>query len=328
MQLIDAEIRASDLAHFSGLDEIVQCTESILDRNGIIGRVELVKVDVVGPEPSQAVFARLLHVIGMRALPVFIHDHSKLRRNDYIVTAAADCAAEEFFALRLAIDVGGVEKGDAGFDGGVHYLCGRRLVETPPEVVAAESDHRYVETANSSSQHKERISMRDSCRAIAVSGICIALAACASASGSDHASKDAEPIAPGIAVATFDSLWSKVHNTYVDTAFVATKWMKVRESLRPRAESITERPELDRLLADALSNIPDSHFYIIPARVATTDEPGKTKSDGRGTTGLAIRVAEGNVVAWRVEQGSPAWNAGIRARTTGRESRSKDATVR
>ena len=87
----------------------------------------------------------------------------------------------------------------------------------------------------------------------------------------------------------------------------------VRESLRPRAQSITERQELDRLLAEALTNIPDSHFYIIPARVATTDEPGKTKSDGRGTTGLAIRVAEGNVVAWRVEQGSPAWNAGIRA---------------
>lgn len=155
--------------------------------------------------------------------------------------------------------------------------------------------------------------MRNSCRRIAASGICIALAACASAPGSDHASKDAEPIAPGIAVATFDSLWSKVRNTYVDTAFVATKWMKVRESLRPRAESIAERPALDRLLADALSNIPDSHFYIIPERVATPDEPGKTKSDGRGTTGLAIRVAEGKVVAWRVEQGSPAWNAGIRA---------------
>jgi carboxyl-terminal processing protease len=157
------------------------------------------------------------------------------------------------------------------------------------------------------------MSMRNSCRAIAASGICIALAACASAPVSDHASNDAEPIAPGIAVATFDSLWSKVHDTYVDTAFVATRWMKVRETLRPRAESIAERPALDRLLADALSNIPDSHFYIIPSRVATTDEPGKTKSDGRGTTGLAIRVADGNVVAWRVEPGSPAWNAGIRA---------------
>lgn len=154
--------------------------------------------------------------------------------------------------------------------------------------------------------------MRDSCRGIAVSGMCIVLTACASASVSDHTSRGAEPIAPGIAAATFDSLWSKVHNSYVDTAFVATKWMAVRASLRPRAESITDRRELDRLLAEALANIPDSHFYIIPARVATTDEPGKTKSDGRGTTGLAIRVADGNVVAWRVEQGSPAWTAGIR----------------
>jgi carboxyl-terminal processing protease len=158
--------------------------------------------------------------------------------------------------------------------------------------------------------------MRESCRRLAVSSVCFVLTACASAPASNsasNASNVSEPIEPGIALATFDSLWSKVQNTYVDTGFVASKWMTVRNTLRPRAATITQRSDLDRLLADALSNIPDSHFYIIPAHVATTDEPGDTGSDGRGTTGLAVRVAEGKVVVWRVERGAPAWVAGIRA---------------
>ena len=118
-------------------------------------------------------------------------------------------------------------------------------------------------------------------------------------------------MSPAVAVATFDSLWSKVSDTYVDTAFVSTKWTEMRTKLRPRAESVTTRRDLDRLLHDALAYIPDSHFYIIPASVAT-DESSSSKSDGKGTTGLAVRVADGSIVAWTVEAGSPAWNWGIR----------------
>lgn len=151
--------------------------------------------------------------------------------------------------------------------------------------------------------------MRKSCRTASI--ICITWlgGACASAKSAKPAN---EPISREIAVATFDSLWSKVRNTYVDTAFVSSEWARVRESLRPRAELVTMRSELDQLLADALHHIQDSHFYIIPARVAQS-ESNNDKSGGRGTTGLAVRVAEGKVVAWQVENGSPAWNAGIRA---------------
>ncbi|MEO5589989.1 MAG: S41 family peptidase [Gemmatimonadaceae bacterium] len=120
-----------------------------------------------------------------------------------------------------------------------------------------------------------------------------------------------EPLAAGLALATFDSLWNMVSNTYVDTAFVSSRWMQVKASLRPRAQAITGRNGLDSLLADALSNIPDSHFYIIPSRVATVDST-VADTDGRGTTGLTVRVAEGRVVAWRVAPRSPAAMAGIR----------------
>ena len=150
--------------------------------------------------------------------------------------------------------------------------------------------------------------MRKSCRNAAALLLVLFAGACATAK---PAAERGAPISREIAIATFDSLWSKVRNTYVDTAFVSSDWMKVRDSLRPRAQLVTTRRELDQLLADALHHIHDSHFYIIPAHVATS-ESSNSGSGGRGATGLAVRVADGNVVAWRVENGSPAWNSGIR----------------
>ncbi len=149
--------------------------------------------------------------------------------------------------------------------------------------------------------------MRKSCRLSLVA----ALAGCASASVATDNISTNEPISTAVAVATFDSLWSKVSNTYVDTAFVSTKWAEMRTTLRPRAQAATTRGELERVLADALSYISDSHFYIIPAQIAT-EEPNPGTADGRGTVGLAVRVADGNVVTWRVEKDGPAWKAGIR----------------
>ena len=151
--------------------------------------------------------------------------------------------------------------------------------------------------------------MRKSCRALAACGFIAMATGCASVPRS-QATSTGEPMAADVAVATFDSLWSKVSNTYVDTAFVSHEWIAVRDSLRPRAASVTQRQQLDKLLADALRHIPDSHFYLIPARIAA-EEPIAGKPDGRGTTGLHVRFAEGRVVAWRVEPGGPAALQGI-----------------
>ena len=114
----------------------------------------------------------------------------------------------------------------------------------------------------------------------------------------------------GVALATFDSIWSTVSRTYVDTAFVAGTWARVRDSLRPRASAITTRRELDALIGETLATIPDSHFYIIPASVAG-NESQTNLSDGRGTTGVSVRMAGDKIVVWRVESGSPGAAAGI-----------------
>ena len=124
----------------------------------------------------------------------------------------------------------------------------------------------------------------------------------------------AEPLLAGMALATFDSVWSVVQRTYVDTGFVATRWSAVRDSLRPQAMAVTTRPGLDKLLASTLAQIPDSHFYIIPANVASEVNADRDdqSSSGDGTTGMSVRIAGDGALVWRVDPGSPADLAGVR----------------
>lgn len=129
------------------------------------------------------------------------------------------------------------------------------------------------------------------------------------------ASVSSEPVSSSLAVSTFDTLWTVVRNTYVDTAFVALQWAAVRDTLRPRASLVSNRRELDDLLATTLKRIPDSHFYIIPEHVAESDETADTSGAG-GTTGLAVRAIGDKAVAWRVEPGSAAAASGITAGQT------------
>lgn len=121
-----------------------------------------------------------------------------------------------------------------------------------------------------------------------------------------------EILGSGIGLATFDTIWTVVERSYVDTAFVATRWKTVRDSLRPQAISVTTRVALDGLIAGTLAQIHDSHFYIIPARVASEVVSSDDSAGlGEGTTGASVRISGSRVLVWRVEPGSPAALAGI-----------------
>jgi carboxyl-terminal processing protease len=120
-----------------------------------------------------------------------------------------------------------------------------------------------------------------------------------------------EPISPAVATSTFDSLWTVVRNTYVDTTFVRERWMAVRDSLRPGAALITTRGGLSSLLTTTLERIPDSHFYVIPAAAEVPDNSANQGEAG-GTTGISLRAAGTSGVVWRVDPGSPGALAGIK----------------
>lgn len=125
------------------------------------------------------------------------------------------------------------------------------------------------------------------------------------------ASEAVEPIPTSVALSTFDTLWTVVRNTYVDTAFVAGRWTAMRDTLRPRAALISNRKDLNDLLAATLKRIPDSHFYIIPEHAALSSESTDTSGAG-GLTGIAVRTIGDKAVVWTVDPGSPAALSGIK----------------
>ncbi len=124
-----------------------------------------------------------------------------------------------------------------------------------------------------------------------------------------------ERIERELALATFDSAWSRIHHTYYDPTFRGLDWAGVRQELRPRVEAVTTTRELRRVINEMLDRIGDSHFALIPQESADALDPEAPRAEagGMGDPGLEVRVVEGQVLVSRVEPGSPAEQTGVRA---------------
>ena len=143
----------------------------------------------------------------------------------------------------------------------------------------------------------------------AASLLAAALAACAPAPGPAPA-----PIDPALALATFDSAWSRIHNTYYDTTFKGMSWTGVRDELRPRVEAARTEGEVRAVIREMLERIGDSHFALIPRQAADALDPDAIRSgDGvPADAGVELRVVDGAVTVFRVTDGGPAEVAGVR----------------
>src|SRR5690606_32660864 len=144
-------------------------------------------------------------------------------------------------------------------------------------------------------------------RAVArpVRGLVLAAAACA-------ARRPAQPgITPALAVATFDSAWAVIDRTHFDTTFNGVDWSALRDELRPRAAAARTQDELRAVIGEMLGRLRQSHFGLIPAERAAER---KASADGgaAGDVGLELRLVGDDVVVFRVDEGSPAAEAGIR----------------
>ena len=78
------------------------------------------------PEPGQAVLHRGADVGGRGAALVALVGHTELGGQHDLVRAAAQGGAEVALALGAAVDVGGVEEGDAGIERGADHGVGLR----------------------------------------------------------------------------------------------------------------------------------------------------------------------------------------------------------
>jgi carboxyl-terminal processing protease len=121
----------------------------------------------------------------------------------------------------------------------------------------------------------------------------------------------ARPIAPELALATFDSAWSRIERTHYDTTFRGVDWYGIRDELRPQAAAARTTGEIRALIADMLSRLGESHYVLIP-REAADDVGDSGGAGGSGDVGLDLRLADGRLVIARLDPGGPAAAAGAR----------------
>ncbi len=121
------------------------------------------------------------------------------------------------------------------------------------------------------------------------------------------------PLSAGVAAATFDSVWTRINRTFYDTAFLNTRWVALRDSVRPLAAAAQSNEELRTTLQGMLGAIGVSHFGLI-AREASPEMSAEeaVASANPGSIGLQVRAIGDRIVAWRVDSGGPAWQAGVR----------------
>lgn len=143
---------------------------------------------------------------------------------------------------------------------------------------------------------------------------CVAIAAFAVVLPEARAQQTA--LTPGMAIATFDTAWARIDRTFYDTVFLATRWKVLRDSLRPIASLAKTNNDLRNVLQALISGVGVSHFGLIPSEIApaVSDVPTSRGSAGseKGTIGASLRLADDELVVWKVDSGGPAWRAGLR----------------
>ncbi len=121
-QMPAREIRAADVADFSGAHEIVERVQRFLDRGEGVKGVQLEEVDVIGAEPAQGRLDRMGQVMAGRAdfVRSFAGLEGCLRGDEDSVASALDGLAEDFLRQPARIDIGGIEHVEPGLETDVH----------------------------------------------------------------------------------------------------------------------------------------------------------------------------------------------------------------
>ncbi len=140
------------------------------------------------------------------------------------------------------------------------------------------------------------------------------LGGCATAAPRQSAAPAAAaPVATDIAVASFDTAWSRIGAAHYDSLMGGLDWQAVRAELRPRASAARTMGELREVLNDLTGRLGESHYGLIPAEsfVALETRPDAA-SRQHGETGITLRLIGDDVVVTEVAPGSPAARAGVR----------------
>jgi len=110
-----------------------------------------------------------------------------------------------------------------------------------------------------------------------------------------------------LALASFDTTWTVVNDTFYDAAFGGVNWVATRDELRPKVEAAATPEAARQVLREMIARLKTSHFVII------SNAPGEDTLPGDATVAADVRILPAGAVVTHVEAGSTAEHAGLRA---------------
>jgi hypothetical protein len=145
-ELLGGEVRAADRAHGARAHELVESRERLRDRRRRVGPVQVVEVDVVGPESLERAGDRAADVLGRAASGIGL-PRELGREDDPLAPSLEELAQQALAAASAAVHLGRVEERDPGFEGGLDDRTSLVGADAPAEVVAPEPDPRDAQSA-------------------------------------------------------------------------------------------------------------------------------------------------------------------------------------
>ena len=116
--------RQPDVTDIAGLDHVGDGADRVLDRHRGIEPRGLIEIDMVGAETPQAVGEKILHrdrpdIVAEKFQVRAAHRPELERDEGALALAAPERLADEHLVVSRAVEVAGVEHGDAGFERGM-----------------------------------------------------------------------------------------------------------------------------------------------------------------------------------------------------------------
>ena len=111
---------------------------------------------------------------------------------------------------------------------------------------------------------------------------------------------------------SFEYVWTTIRDKHFDPELGGLDWQAIHGELRPKVQQARTMSEARKVMHDMISRLELTHFNIIPAEVYENMNQPVEKDSYGGVTGINVRVIDGHALVTRVEEDSPAAEAGVK----------------
>jgi carboxyl-terminal processing protease len=110
-------------------------------------------------------------------------------------------------------------------------------------------------------------------------------------------------------LSSFEKVWTTVRDKHWETKPAGLDWQAIHEEFRPKMDRTETMDQARAVMREMLGRLKQTHFGIFPAAVY---DDVSAEGGGDGSSGIDVRVLNGQaVVAW-IDPGSPAEKAGVK----------------